>query len=109
MENPFLDINNRLTAMEQLLKQLLIQQPANAMDTDEIGGIDLAIKITGLKQSTIYCHVSKNKIPYFKRGGRVYFSKQALQKWITEDERKIETKETLPPILFPRYQKSISK
>lgn len=50
---------------------------------DEIGGIDLAMKITGLSKSTIYNKVSNNEIPYIKKG-RLYFKRSDLIKWIEE-------------------------
>lgn len=53
-------------------------------DTEEIGGIELAIKVTGLSKSTIYAHSSKGSIPFHKaRGGKkIYFNKTELLNWI---------------------------
>ncbi len=79
-------------------------------DADEIGGIDLAIEITGLAKPTIYGLVSERKIPHSKQGKRLYFSRQELTdwlkqgKWKTQAEIKIEAenygqkeKEAFPP------------
>ena len=45
---------------------------------DEIGGIELAIELTGLAKPTIYGLVSERKIPHSKRGKKLYFSRKEL-------------------------------
>lgn len=59
-------------------------------ETDEIGGIDLAIKITGLAKPTIYALVSERKIPHSKQGKRLYFSRQELLEWLKQGKRKTQ-------------------
>ena len=55
---------------------------------DEIGGIELAIELTGLAKPTIYGLVSERKIPYSKRGKKLYFSRKELLIWLTNGKRK---------------------
>src|SRR4051794_4464648 len=55
---------------------------------DEIGGIALAQKITGLARPTIYGLVAQSKIPSMKRGKKLYFSRQELTDWIKQGRRK---------------------
>lgn len=55
---------------------------------DVIGGVELAEEITGLKQSTIYSLISQRRIPHFKRGKKVYFSREDLTAWLRSGERK---------------------
>ena len=55
---------------------------------DEIGGIELAIELTGLAKPTIYGLVSERKIPHSKRGKKLYFSRQELLIWLTNGKRK---------------------
>ncbi len=55
---------------------------------EEIGGIDLAIEITGLAKPTIYGLVSERKIPHSKQGKRLYFSRQELTDWLKQGKRK---------------------
>lgn len=58
-------------------------------ETDEIGGIDLAVKITGLAKPTIYSLVSQRLIPFSKPSGKkLYFRRSELQKWIQDGKRK---------------------
>ena len=60
-------------------------------ETDEIDGIDLAIKITGLAKATIYGLVSERKIPHLKQGKRLYFSSKELIEWIKQGKRKTQS------------------
>lgn len=55
---------------------------------DEIGGISLAIEITGLARPTIYGLVSERKIPHSKRGKKLYFSRRELLEWLANGKRK---------------------
>jgi len=57
---------------------------------DEIGGIHLAIEITGLAKPTIYGLVSERKIPHSKQGKRLYFSRQELLDWLKQGKRKTQ-------------------
>ena len=70
-------------------------------------GMTEASKLLGKSPSTIYDMTSKRKIPFHKRGNKLYFFQDELMKWITDggysdthypdeataniDERKAET------------------
>lgn len=60
-------------------------------DTDEIGGIELAVEVTGLAKPTIYTKVSNRTIPHSKRGKKLYFSRRELNEWIANGKRKTQT------------------
>ncbi len=62
----------------------------NKAETEEIGGIDLAIELTGLAKPTIYSLCSERKIPHSKQGKRLYFSRQDLLEWIKNGKRKTQ-------------------
>jgi hypothetical protein len=79
------------------LRQMLREEIEEAMrgylatpegDTDEIGGTELAQRITGLKVPTIYSLCSARKIPHSKRGKKLYFSKNELLAWLRENRRR---------------------
>lgn len=57
---------------------------------DEIGGIELAIDLTGLAKPTIYGLVSERRIPHSKRGKKLYFSRRELLEWLTTGKRKTQ-------------------
>ena len=44
--------------------------------------------ILDMKKSGIYNLIYQNKIPYFKRGGRVYFDAKEIDQWVRSDRRK---------------------
>lgn len=76
-------------AMRNELKTFFSEIPlSEAPKEDEIGGIELAIQMTGLAKPTIYSLVSERKIPHSKRGKRLYFSRHELLTWITAGKRK---------------------
>lgn len=60
------------------------QQSKKEPAPKEIGGIELAVEVTGLAKPTIYSMTSKNTIPYFKRGGKLYFNREKLINWLEE-------------------------
>jgi excisionase family DNA binding protein len=51
-------------------------------DEDEIGGMELARQVTKLSFKTIYQLTSQRKIPFFKKGKILYFSRSELEQWI---------------------------
>jgi predicted DNA-binding transcriptional regulator AlpA len=63
-------------------------QPTPQPEIDEIGGVELAMKITGKAKPTIYSLCSERKIPHSKRGKQLYFSKRELLEWINSGKRK---------------------
>jgi predicted DNA-binding transcriptional regulator AlpA len=50
--------------------------------TPEIGGIELATKITGLSKASVYRFTCEGTIPYHKKGGKLFFKTSELVKWI---------------------------
>ncbi|MDJ1483599.1 helix-turn-helix domain-containing protein [Cytophagaceae bacterium YF14B1] len=86
MFNPFEELQARLIRVETLLYDVLsIIAPAKALQEKErLGGIDLAIQVTGLAKSTIYNLASEGRIPHMKRGKKLYFSYTELENWIRE-------------------------
>ena len=58
------------------------------IEADEIGGIDLAVKITGKAKATIYSKCHARTIPHWKQGKQLYFSKNELTQWLRSGKRK---------------------
>lgn len=73
------------TAVQQALATV---QPA--AETDELGGIDLACRVTGLSESTIYRMVKDREIPNSKRANRLYFLKSQLVDWAMSGSRTLK-------------------
>lgn len=60
--------------------------------TPNVGPIELAMKVTGLKKNTIYSMVSKKEIPYYKNGKKLYFKKDELVEWILKERKNTHIK-----------------
>lgn len=78
------DIKNLV--LEGIKEYFAEQRPQNS-DADEIGGIALAERITGLKPQTIYAKVARREIPHFKQGGKLRFSAKDLTEWVKSGKR----------------------
>lgn len=87
MENPFLEITARLDALAVDVRALK-SRTMNDKPTDEIGGLDLAMEITGLARRTIYKLTHRREIPHRRVGGRLYFRRSELEQWIDAGRRR---------------------
>ncbi len=67
-----------------IVKQTNIVQPI----TDEFGGIELAVQITGLAKATIYTLVSTRKSLIQSEVKKLYFSRHELTEWLKQGKRK---------------------
>lgn len=83
--NPFEEITAKLDALAvdvRALKSRTSEKPA-----DEVGGLELAVKITGLARRTIYKRTHRREIPHRRVGGRLYFKRSELLAWIENGRR----------------------
>jgi excisionase family DNA binding protein len=87
MENPFLEITARLDALVVDVRALK-SRTMNDKPADEIGGLDLAVEITGLARRTIYKLTHRREIPHRRVGGRLYFRRSELEQWIDAGRRR---------------------
>ncbi len=60
----------------------------NLIQKDEIGGIELAVEVTGLARATIYSLCCNRKLPHSKQNKKLYFSRAELSGWIKDGKRK---------------------
>lgn len=73
-------------AMELVQKALSAHgQPTPS--AKEILTMPEASEFTGLAKQTLYAMTSQRLIPHFKRGKRVLFHRDELEKWMTENRR----------------------
>jgi len=83
MENPFLEINNRLDEVLGKVNQVLDKNlNADGLDKDEFFLIDQAADYLGVKKSTIYTYTRTRKIRHYKRATNIYFKKSELNDYI---------------------------
>lgn len=82
---------------EAYLRSLIHDEVKNALhatmialptvNPNRIGGINLAVEVTGMAKQTIYNLASKRLIPHAKRGGRIIFEEDKLRSWLVENKR----------------------
>ncbi|MBZ0205922.1 MAG: helix-turn-helix domain-containing protein [Flavobacteriales bacterium] len=85
MENPFEQITARLDALAVEVRAL--KSRTNEKPAEEIGGLDMAMKITGLARRTLYKRTMNRSIPHRRVGGRLYFKRSELLEWIENGRR----------------------
>jgi len=88
MNNPFELIETRLIRIEALLTDLK-QNPTIAPEPPEqLLTIQEAAEFLNLAVPTVYSNVSKSKLPFMKRGNRLYFSRAELMAYIKGGRQK---------------------
>lgn len=79
MENPFSQINQRLSNLEQLISELAEQGKQTTTDEgSDLLTIEQAGELLRLSKATIYSKCSLKELPYMKRGKRLFFSREEL-------------------------------
>jgi excisionase family DNA binding protein len=88
MDNPFEIIDARLARIEKLLLDLKSLAFENSPEPETVLLIRQVAELVKLSVPTIYGYVSRNEIPYSKKGKRLYFFKAEIIEWIKEGRRK---------------------
>ena len=75
--------------LAQLEKRFSFLQLPAASDNDigDMVNLDRAAAILDISKYTLYGLTSRGEIPFFKRGKRLYFSKKALEQWISKPKK----------------------
>jgi len=61
---------------------------ANPKPDNELLTVSNVCNMLDMKKSGVYNLIYQNKIPHFKRGGRVYFDANEIDQWVRSDRRK---------------------
>ncbi len=67
------------TSVETAIRSANTQRPVESDITSIQGAADITNRTVG----SLYQLTHKGEIPHFKRGNKLYFSKKALEAWIT--------------------------
>lgn len=83
MENPFEIIINRIDNLDKLLRYTLAEfAKSQKQPQEDIMNIDEASQLLNLSRNTVYQFVSKASIPHYKKGKKLYFSREEIKKWV---------------------------
>ena len=85
MENPFEIIDEKLDNIEKLLKVIIDN---NNIKLSTIMTVEQVSEYLSLSVATLYGYTSKKEIPHAKRGKKLYFEKNAIDKWLFENNTK---------------------
>ena len=87
---PFSEIINIISDQiaEKVLKNL---NPINSSPEDAFMNIDDTSKLIDLTKPTVYGLVHQNKIPYHKKGKRLYFLKSEILSWLKSGKHQTQT------------------
>ncbi|WP_162415604.1 helix-turn-helix domain-containing protein [Cyclobacterium roseum] len=90
MNNPFEEIEARLSSIENLILDIKhkSQPVAPADQPEQLLSIQEASQFLNLKVPTIYSKVSKGELPVMKRSKRLYFSRAELLGYLKEGRKK---------------------
>lgn len=85
MENPFEEIQSRLTDIEKILSLITSSLPDfnREKEIDTIGAEEAA-KILNITVKTVYSKTHKKTIPHSKRGKLLLFSRKKLAEYILD-------------------------
>ena len=76
------NIDEKLSVIVEWIRSGACQKDPHAILT-----IDEAVAFTGYSKSAIHSATSKDTIPHFKRGNKLFFFKDELVKWLKSDSR----------------------
>jgi excisionase family DNA binding protein len=94
MENPFEIINQKLVSIErqlELINRTLDLQSEKRESLNQWMKIDELSEYISLAKQTIYGMTSNKTIPYYKKGKKLFFKKEEIDKWMNESRKKTQT------------------
>jgi len=89
MNNPFAEIEVRLSNIENLILDLKHQpKQVSTEQTEQLLTIQQASQFLNLSVPTLYGYVHRSEIPYMKKSKRLYFSKKELFEFVKAGRKK---------------------
>lgn len=90
MENPFEIIIEQLTSIEMRLAT--VEKKLNYSNEEEnystVMNLNQLCNYCGFTKSFVYKKTSTKEIPHYKRGKKLFFKKEEVDKWIFKDKVK---------------------
>lgn len=88
MENPFTQLERRLSYIEQLLSAIASDTTDTNEPNSDLLSVDEAANLLRLSKATIYSKCSRRELPFMKRGKRIYFSREELLQYLKDGRQK---------------------
>ncbi len=75
--------------LNEVLQPLLIKGDSGIIKSaNEVMGMKDASAFLNLSTSSLYKHTSSRTIPHYKRGKKIYFKREELLEWLSQNKRK---------------------
>lgn len=84
--NPFEILESRLIKIESLIYDLKNNQSSTSSEA-KLLSVQEAARFLRLSEQTVYTKVSKQEIPFHKKGNRLYFTSEELMKYAADDTK----------------------
>ena len=84
LPNLVIQLSNEISELRNLLSK---QVNDKAVIPEQFLGIQEAAKSLGLTKSTLYTKVSRNEVPHYKQGNRLYFSTVELTEYLKQGKQ----------------------
>lgn len=106
-ENPFTRIEERLDYIESILLRIEEQIPHkdSSKSSGDLMTVDEAAAFLNVSTATIYSKTHTREIPHFKRGKRLYFSREALAMWVREGYQRTQAEVETDASVFMRVSR----
>lgn len=88
INNLFAPLLGRIDALSRQIENLEKRVNEISPEKNDLMTIEGCASLLDLKRSTVYRMTSEGRIPHFKRGGRVYFSRQEVLNWLKNSENR---------------------
>lgn len=79
--------------MREIKSQLDRIETAANIAAKNVLNLDEVAYLTGFKKATLYDMTHRNMIPHSKKGGRLFFDKEDIERWLMHD--RVSTHEEL--------------
>ena len=88
MNNPFEQLEARLTGIENLLMQVIAKEQPKKELPETPFSIQEAAAFLKLSVPTLYTKVGRGELPHLKRGKRLYFTAKDLMTYLEQGRKK---------------------
>ena len=85
LPNLVMQLSNEIGELKNLLLKNQVNEKAEI--PERFLNIQEAAKVLNLTKATLYTKVSKNEVPHFKQGNRLYFSNIELIEYLKQGKR----------------------